>query len=1793
MDLEIKKKGRKVLRASFTRCCTELETVLAEPTEDQLQKAQVLQELLTGKLAELQVKDAEIFEAMLVCDVEEEDLIKEKDMCDTYLKRAKTLELCYLKLRKVDSPQLDALNESASSIAAITGKRKFKLPVIQFKKFDGNIKDWLSFWAQFKKIHEDIEMDPADKIEYLIQSTVPGSRARRVVESFPAIGVNYVQIVDSLRSRFGREDLQIEVYVRELLKLILNNALAKTKIELFNLYDSLETQLRSLQTLGITADKYAAILYPLIESCLPEELLRVWQRSTVGHLKENEEYEENSNSVPSGCNNSLESRLKALMTFLQSEVQNEQRISLAAEGFGLCSVGNRSNTPGGHVERRKKVSLEYPSTAADLLNNTTVLKCLFCEGGHESVNCFKATKLPLEKKKQIVNDKRACFSCLRKGHQARKCRGHVKCLVCERSHVTLMCPEIKSNRNTPTASEQPIEAQHSIHQEDLVATNCVSLGIASRVFMQTLRVEMAAPNGSCSVRALIDTGSQRSYVLQSTVQKLKLVELSRHKILHCLFGGRLVEQTHSRFEVELVYKGHRCKLEVLSQPTICNEVIPVPPGLWIDELHSLGIELADTAENSAIEVMIGADAAGYLITGRKHLLDCGLVAVETLLGWTLMGKLQNEYWKDHLATSTINLYLNDQVIANLWELDILGITEPSRDKSRRELEISAEIFFNETVKVDSEGRYEVRLPWLEGHPVLPSNLLVAQKRLTSTLRKLNSMDLYELYNGVLLEWEEAGIIERVPKGNVTTYSHYLPHRPVVRESSATTKIRPVFDAGARQGQCPSLNQCLEKGPNLIEIIPDVLIGFRKYRIGVISDIKKAFLQIAVNEADRDFLRFLWINSKEEEIIYRHRRVVFGVNCSPFLLAATIRHHLELTKEKIASSEWPYQMNTLDKLNGCFYVDNCVTSLPDEASVESFVKESFEIMLKGKFELTGWEKSCSKSPRMNKNQLDINVLGLTWNLNRDTLSLRNSLKEVDIPEDLTITRRLILSHTQRIFDPIGLVSPTTLCPKLLLQQTWKRGLNWDSEVNEEIANEFRVWVSELKYLHELEIPRWVNLRPDCQETYSLHVFCDASAKAYACVIFLRVEQTKEVSISLLASKARVAPLKAITIPRLELLGATIAARLYTTVQSNFDVKMRSYFWTDSTTVLSWIRRKEEWSTFVRNRVNEIRELTSVSSWNHVPGRLNSADLPSRGCYARKLYESKWWEGPSWLYEDEKNWPKSEPPCSDEEIFKERRKTVVALVNAHIDSIDEWHLNYFSKYIKTIRMIGWIFRFCHNARHPTSKQEGGITAKELNDAETFVLKTLQQSNLPLDDPRLKPLNIFVDDLGLIRLKTPIINRDDTEWFRLPIILPSRQPVVDKLIFDLHVRECHAGVQMLMSVLREKYWILSGRKYIRSVLAKCVTCKRHGGKPLNTLVPPLPLDRVRDAVAFEIVGVDFAGPLHLKNGDKVWVCLFTCAIFRAVHLELATSLSTPCFLRALRRFIARRGRPKTIYSDNGTNFVGANNLMQSLNWDEIVEKTAIDRIIWRFNPPAAPWWGGFWERMIGIMKSLLRRTLGRASLSYEELLTLLCDCEAIINSRPLTEMTGDKNELVTLTPAMYLREQAESGIPDCDQIDRVSLQRRVVRLQTLRDALRMRFRSEYLGQLRVIYNKHQLSRPVKIGEVVLIGSDGSKRLNWPLGRVTELLPGGDGRVRLVRLATSGGHVLRPIQRVFPLEVDATDEFENTPAEGAAQDTQDYCENSESVFAKSGSDVKSRVPETKTSRSGRLIKTPSRLLD
>ncbi|UYV72544.1 hypothetical protein LAZ67_9003635 [Cordylochernes scorpioides] len=1696
--MEILKRHRNLLRKRLTRSLKTTEEFLSGTPPIPVEDIEYNREIIEETHSELLVIQGKIRDFMLTSDVSEEELEQDDEEALQYTQRYKMI---YKKCLALVEPRITASSPTTSevSFASSSHHRTVKLPKIELKKFTGEIKDWLGWWAQFNKIHVDPTLEDSDKFQYLVQSMSPGTRASKMVNSYPLTAENYPKVIETLTERFGRPELLQQVYVRDLIRLMIDCS-SKQQLKVTSFYDELVTHLRALESLKIEARQMSVFIFPMIEACLSEELMKAWQRRPLI-------------DVNIDSNDSTQTRVDLIMKFLQKEAAAEQDRALAGSKFGLRSLKQDRNV--GRQSHPAKIP-----TASGLFAGRAQ-NCIFCNKDHKNTECLAARRMSIKERRERIKNAKCCFSCLQPGHISSNCRRRItECNRCKKKHLDILCPLNAPGRESADEDKEQVEdCDVSPTVENGVSFS--GLSASSLILLQTLKIKVEGTTSAKVVRALLDTGSQRSYILSKTAQDLGLSPIGQESLKHVVFGGHTSESVHQEYRVNLGHASGNFKMvaKLLDQQKICGSLPRLSRGPWLKELKARRIWVPDIGKDDMeIEILLGCDVLGSIFMMKSCVLSNGLTASQTRFGWTLMGECQpgsDVSLAHHVTTMTIS----ESSVTNLWNLDVLGIMDPIEVKQRDQRDALARRHFLKTVQHSVSGRYVVSLPWTVEKAKIADNREVAMKRLEQTTKKLISLNLYEDYDDIFRGWLDDGIIEKVPAEQHDAEAFYLPHRPVVKLSSGTTPIRPVFDASSKVYRSPSLNDCLEKGPNLIEMIPNLMLRFRNGKFGVVADIKKAFLQIEVNERDRDYLRFLWYSQNREKTeVFRHRRVVFGVNCSPFILGAVIEYHL--------SNVRPEHKPLAQRLQKSFYVDNLVTSVNSFEELQDLKLTATSIMDNARLELSRWEHSLDvASDTYPFGRAEISkVLGICWDKREDCLSC-----EIPVAIPPKITKRSILSCLAQIYDPIGFLSPILIKPKILLQKAWTLKLAWDDELDRHYKDELSLWLDDLQLHKGMAIPRNFNPLMVPQKDWQIHTFVDASSEAYAAVVFLRTRVGDKVEVHMMAAKSRVAPLKRPTIPRLELLACVVGARLNKMIFEALELKdIKNVFWSDATTALAWIKRDDQWGTFVGNRVKEICRLSDPVNWRYVPSECNPADLPSRGCSLSRLIQSRWWEGPSWLKLSEEFWPSRYKDLNEEEICAERKKIAVVTT---VKSTDHWYMKYFSSFIKNVRMMAWIRRFINNLRSST-KVKGELSVKEIDEAELALLKLVQAECFPSHSiPGLKVCEVE----GILRVKTKLIYSSDEYGFRLPVLLHGTHPLIEKMICDSHVENCHAGVQFLMNKLRGKYWIVKARQTIKKIVRRCVTCRRFSAKPVVVEDAPLPATRVHNAKVFEVVGIDLAGPLYLKDQVKTWVVLFTCAVYRCVHLELVISLSTEDFLMALERFIKRRGRPSTIFSDNGTNFVGANNFFKKIDWERVSNDGKVKRIEWKFIPPTAAWWGGWWERLIRSLKDILKRMLGTSTLTYQQLMTLLCHAEAVMNGRPMTYVSDDPNDLVTISPSMFLQEQTDVEFPECQNMGSNPTTQKLRYLSKLREALKSRFRKEYLSLL-VQRNRRIYNPKLQAGDVVLVGMDNKKRNFWPLAVIEEILFGRDGVNRLVKVKTAVGTFLRPIQKIYPLEISST---------------------------------------------------------
>jgi hypothetical protein len=1268
------------------------------------------------------------------------------------------------------------------------------------------------------------------------------------------------------------------------------------------------------------------------------------------------------------------------------------------------------------------------------------------------------------------------------------------------------------------------------------------------------------------VNAFLDDGSDSTYVREDIVTALGLKIQESELTISTITGTEKIPSGLVGLTIESLDGGIRRRIGARSLKSMC-EGMPIID--WCKRKkewkHLEGIYFPRTPGHSTIDILIGADHPELTLSCEERVGNPGdPVARRTPLGWTCVGSLQStsDVTKVHFGHTYFNASQDTKMdlhLQALWNMDVLGDSKeqplnPNEKLALEKVERSRE-------KID--GRYKVCIPWKSETPDLPNNRSLAERRFTSLERSLlKSPKLVERYSAAMEANIEKGYIREVKRPTSDEPSWYLPHFPVVREDKTTTKVRIVLDSAAKYAG-KSLNDEMLAGPKLQQDLVEILVRFRRGTVALIGDIKEMFPQVMMEESDQNYHRILWrkIGSGEPFQEFKAARLTFGDKASPFLAQYVVRKHAE-EHEKI------YPLAAYACLKDMYMDDNL--SSVDSTEEGILLREQLTTLLRGAgFDIKKW---CSNDMRVLQDVPEedratgifrvvdselpsIKALGVLWNAKLDSFGFAGG---IEAPE--TVTKRTLLSRVATLFDPLQFLAPFVIQAKILLQKTWLLGLTWDESLPPTIVVEVRNWFDELNKVTSFSIPRCYFRESRVQEV-SLHTFSDASQEAYAAVSYIRSMDQNGVHLSMVAAKARVAPLKATSIPRLELMGAVLGHSLAMKITRLLEIG-ELYFWTDSMDVVHWIRSQSRtFKPFVANRVSKIQEGTLPSQWRHVPGSMNPADLATRGMTMDELnQENVWLNGPGFLLAPEREWPetKTDTFVPSEEVGKESRAVATA---SKFDAVMDW--SRFSSWTRVRRVMAFVLRFVDQLRnrcqvhHTLNTKEGKslpvLEAEDLERSENVLVKMVQRESFSMmlnDQTRgvnikhghLRNLTPFLAPDGLLRVGGRLQNSDLPYSSRHPILLPRHHHLSMLIVRYLHFEGRHVrGVNSVLYDLRVKYWIVKGRELIKEVQRSCVICKKMRGKTMVQIMAPLPSLRASVPVrAFARTGVDFGGPFLTKITRNVsakrYLCLFTCLNTRAVHLEMAYSLDTSGFLQAFSRMVARRGKPEDMVSDNGTNFVSANRelneMVLSLDFEKIAEDAANRGIRWRFNPPLGPHHGGIFEVMIKAAKKAIYSILGSVKVTDEELLTAIVEAEGLLNSRPLMYCGDDCQDDPVLTPNHFLYGQCGGQLAP-RVIDEMSFspRHRWRMVQDLVAQFWKRWLKEYLASIQCRGKWRKEFEDLEPGTVVMLIDPNSSRGDWPLGKVEEVFPGKDAHVRTVRVRSRGKSFLRPITRLCPL--------------------------------------------------------------
>jgi len=1773
---------RRANRGVVTKLVKEVDEIIGTDrlTAEGSARLKVIFKQLNGKATIISEFDREIYslceESEVEREVEEAENITAKIIDDK---------------RRID----DALNQTIGSDSTTDGASpvirdpavfaRAKLPKLVLPHFKGDVTKWTSFWDSFDSaVHQNAHISKIDKFNYL-HSLLDGAAAT-AVQGLALNELNYDSAVELLKERFGKPKNIIAAHMDELLKV--PTCTSERAASLRQVYDKINVHIRGLASLGIDSDQYGSLLIPVIMSKISSEMrLRAARES----------------------GNDDAWKLDELMKVIKSEVEARETSEGARVGqhkqLSHDSVHPKQPknpylpSASALVSNDYKVRCAYCegshySASCDKVRAVTERKDILTKAG-KCFNCLRTNH-----KVKDCRSTRTCRFCNRRHHQS----------ICTQQPDTQSSQEVKRTQQPTSTDEIRKDTTancSTVCNEKTILLQTAQAIASNPVSGQYRSVRILFDSGS-QRSYITEELSQQLRLKPDHRERLQLNTFgdTHHKVRGCNVVN---------LDVLKIDHTDSVNINALCFPTICTNLPSVVDVHDHPHLVGLELADDPDQPRDRIDVLIGSDFYWDIVTGEMKMGEKGPIALSSRLGWLLSGPIESMAVANLASSYMIVVegmgkddtpMNNDQLtelLKRFWETESLGVNEIDTNGNDN--------FISNIEFID--GHYQISLPWKTDETEIPDHYSLSLNRLKFLQRRLlNKPDLLREYDKVIKEQLARGIIERVNDVNTPAPKalHYLPHHAIVRQERETTKIRVVYDGSAKdKGESLSLNDCLHTGPNYIPLLFDVLVRFRSYTIAITADIEKAFLMIHIAEKDRDSLRFLWFEdpfSCDSRLIqFRFSRLVFGLRPAPAILGVVIAHHLDKFETR--------DPHSVELLRESLYVDDLVAGVDSVEEGVQFYRRSKQIMLEAGMNLRKWQSSSpslSQQIQLAESEFDSIQVNLTVtqdsnpeNLQIKTFESTNSPSQVSkllgllwdsrndcfrydftallqFAKDITPSKRALLRITAKIFDPLGFLSPFVIQLKVMFQQLCIDGKNWDAEITGKLLEQWKKILSDMQSLYHIEVPRYYHGLSDKPVSIELHGFSDASISAYAAVLYIRTcFENGRVEVSIIASKTKVTPIKQQTIPRLELMAALLLSKLVNNTVRILSFTERIYCWTDSTCVLYWIQNNKPWKQFVSHRVREIHQSTDKSIWRHCPGVMNPADLPSRGITALELVNSRlWWHGPAFLQLTSDKWPTHESLTFDSsvscEMIKDPPVVSHVLLTTHdteqpsnLDKV--MNIKRFSSLTKLLRVTAFVFRFVNKVLKRDNQEANGfiLLGSELKEAKACWIKSIQasqfeselqsiirnrQSGLPI---RVKQFGLFLGADGMLRCRGRLGNSNLSLSSKEPIILSSNHHFVELLVLDAHLKSKHCGISETISTLREDYWILKIRVVVKRVIRRCVTCLRFEGVPFSTgQSPDLPSIRVSEDPPFSHTGIDFAGPVYVQSSStqiKTYICLFTCASTRGIHLELTTGLDVQSFLLAFRRFSSRRGLPNTLISDNATTFrSSAKEITSICRSPEVLNYFSNRQISWKFIIEKAPWWGGFWERMIKTVKQSLKKSIGRSLLQYDELNTVLIEIEAIVNTRPLTYVEDGENSLTySLTPSHLINGRRISTSNSQHQ-EIISTHQTLTKRHKFQRRLLKQFttiwRKQYLLQLRESHalklKKQGKHRPIEVDDMVILKDESTKRAFWKLARVKELITGRDKQVRaaVIELPDSSRCLRRSVTQLIPLELTRSD----TPA-------------------------------------------------
>ncbi|XP_036345828.1 uncharacterized protein LOC118755085 [Rhagoletis pomonella] len=1008
-------------------------------------------------------------------------------------------------------------------------KHNIHLPPCDTDVFKGDYLSWPTFRDMFTAIYiSNQELTPVEKLYYLNQKTK--GEAKDIVSKCLITNEGFATAWENLCERYENKRILVNTQLKILFNL--NSVESECGSSIKRLQRDINNCLSSLKSHQIDISNWDAIVIYLCSTKLPDSTLALWEQ-TIDHTGDLPKWED-------------------MDKFLSNRFQTLETLT-GLKGTKAVKAPKPQNT---------KPSEAHTKRLGAFQASVTKFTCAMCQTNeHKLRRCSKFLKLTPDERFNYLKSNNSCLNCLSAAHTVTRCTSPYNCSTCHSRHHSLLhiqtnVPKATAARTPPepanntASSSQQAQAKRSFNNKtrnnkSKDVKSCYA-NTNSGVLLGTARVNIRLNGTDFSARALIDSGSECSFITERLKRRINLPAKRMHAQVSGITNATSAQVKEAcsielRSPVDPLFSLHATVL-------VLTRLTGNLPSCHISAMTMQafpGLVLADKRfyMNEEVDLVLGGDIYPQIILcGLKKNVLSTLLAQETVFGWILTGCTDAPNPTNNIVSYHSEVALNKQLTA-FWELEDIP-----KIKSLNEDDQYCDELYRKTTRRREDGKYVVSLPFRQEFPANiclgPSLKKACSQFFRNETRLAKDTVLQKEYNRVLAEYESLGHMSRINDSISADSSdnYFLPHHAVIKAESTSTKVRVVFNASSPTANGTSLNDVLLPGPVLQADLPILILRWRLYRYVFNSDIEKMYRQVWVDSNHTKYQRIVFRTNPNEPVsLYELKTVTFGINCAPYLAIRTL---LQLADDVESSS--PIASNILRK---CMYVDDV---LAGGHSIDSTVKardEISEVLRSAGFPLRKWTSNCAeilkdipKTDLLSEDFLafedtsTVKALGIRWNAHTDLFYfIARPLEDRE-----TLTKRAILSAIAKLFDPLGWLAPIVVVAKIIMQSIWLEGTDWDETVS---STTMERWQNFTKHYHEIDnirIPRWVHFAPG--DDIEIHGFCDASEKAYAATAYMRVKRDDKVLVNLLLAKTKVAPVKTISLPRLELCGAVLLAEI---------------------------------------------------------------------------------------------------------------------------------------------------------------------------------------------------------------------------------------------------------------------------------------------------------------------------------------------------------------------------------------------------------------------------------------------------------------------------------------------------------------------------------------------------------------------------------------------------------------------------------------------------------------------------